>query len=108
MAYSQNRSEKSQLGPINLPTDQISTDVDRNTSVRNSIKSKEERSSRFGDPEIIAEELPSVPPNPHADIPNGGVVAWLQVVGSFFLFFNSWYVCLSPIATHGYENEELS
>ncbi|KAK0515033.1 hypothetical protein JMJ35_002412 [Cladonia borealis] len=24
------------------------------------------------------------------DIPNGGVTAWLQVVGSFFLFFNSW------------------
>ena len=24
--------------------------------------------------------------------PNGGLVAWLQVAGSFFLFFNSWYV----------------
>lgn len=23
-------------------------------------------------------------------IPNGGLDAWLQVVGSFFLFFNSW------------------
>ena len=23
-------------------------------------------------------------------IPNGGLVAWLQVLGSFFLFFNSW------------------
>jgi len=23
--------------------------------------------------------------------PNGGTVAWMQVVGSFFLFFNSWY-----------------
>lgn len=22
--------------------------------------------------------------------PNGGVVAWLQVAGAFFLFFNSW------------------
>ena len=22
-----------------------------------------------------------------------GVLAWLQVVGSFFLFFNSWYEC---------------
>ena len=22
--------------------------------------------------------------------PNGGFAAWLQVVGSFFLFFNSW------------------
>lgn len=24
--------------------------------------------------------------------PNGGFNAWLQVAGSFFLFFNSWYV----------------
>lgn len=23
-------------------------------------------------------------------IPNGGLVAWLQVLGAFFLFFNSW------------------
>jgi hypothetical protein len=22
--------------------------------------------------------------------PNGGAVAWLQVAGAFFLFFNSW------------------
>jgi hypothetical protein len=25
-------------------------------------------------------------------IPNGGLLAWLQVLGSFLLFFNSWYV----------------
>jgi hypothetical protein len=24
--------------------------------------------------------------------PDGGAYAWLQVLGSFFLFFNSWYV----------------
>ncbi len=23
-------------------------------------------------------------------IPNGGLMAWLQVAGSFFLFFNTW------------------
>lgn len=27
---------------------------------------------------------------PSDEIPNGGWLAWLQVVGSFFLFFNSW------------------
>jgi len=26
------------------------------------------------------------------DIPNGGLVAWLQVLGAFFLWFNTWYV----------------
>ena len=25
-------------------------------------------------------------------VPNGGLVAWLQVLGGFMLFFNSWYV----------------
>ncbi len=25
------------------------------------------------------------------EIPDGGLVAWLQVVGAFFLFLNSWY-----------------
>lgn len=32
--------------------------------------------------------------------PNGGFNAWLQVAGSFFLFFNCWYVlslCLSSM-----------
>ena len=24
------------------------------------------------------------------DVPNGGTKAWLQVLGSFFLFFNTW------------------
>jgi hypothetical protein len=28
----------------------------------------------------------------HGAPPNGGFNAWLQVLGSFFLFFNSWYV----------------
>jgi hypothetical protein len=31
---------------------------------------------------------PSTPPSP----PNGGLQAWLQVAGAFFLFFNSWGV----------------
>lgn len=28
--------------------------------------------------------------SPHSEIPNGGWLAWLQVFGSFFIFFNSW------------------
>lgn len=31
-------------------------------------------------------------PTPANDPPDGGLKAWLQVVGSFFLFFNTWYV----------------
>ncbi|KAJ5093147.1 hypothetical protein N7456_009008 [Penicillium angulare] len=39
-------------------------------------------------PDSGAEKQPATPPPP----PNGGVVAWLQVIGAFFLFFNSWGV----------------
>jgi hypothetical protein len=33
-----------------------------------------------------------VQPSPVITIPNGGVIAWLQVAGAFTLFLNSWYV----------------
>lgn len=35
------------------------------------------------EPPAKAEEQPPAPPD-------GGVLAWLQVLGSFFLFMNSW------------------
>lgn len=40
------------------------------------------------------EEAPPAPakPNPAGEIPNGGLTAWLQVLGSFLLFLNSWSV----------------
>lgn len=31
-------------------------------------------------------------------IPNGGLRAWLQVLGAFFLFFNSWFVWSTDFA----------
>lgn len=43
-----------------------------------------------GDVERVVSKQPSV--NNVSSIPNGGLRAWLQVVGAFFLFFNSWYV----------------
>ncbi|KAL4782546.1 major facilitator superfamily domain-containing protein [Aspergillus varians] len=36
-------------------------------------------------------ELPiALTGDPYLEPPNGGVQAWLQILGSFFLFFNSW------------------
>lgn len=43
---------------------------------------------------------PSV--NNIAAIPNGGLTAWLQVLGAFFLFFNSW---VSDIAFQHYRTK---
>lgn len=37
---------------------------------------------------VLSSKPPSV--NNVSAIPNGGTRAWLQVLGAFFLFFNSW------------------
>lgn len=49
-------------------------------------------SSKIGVPTTKVSTRVSV--NNTSQIPNGGTMAWMQVVGSFFLFFNTWYVWL--------------
>jgi hypothetical protein len=34
--------------------------------------------------------VPSLPPPPNNPPPNGGTKAWLQVLGSWMLIFNTW------------------
>lgn len=51
-------------------------------SENNSIPANEE--TRPSSSPVRPLPTPSTPP------PNGGVVAWLQVLGAAFLFFNSW------------------
>jgi hypothetical protein len=41
-----------------------------------------------GGPLESAVSYQSVPAQP--SIPNGGTIAWLQVLAGFFMFFNSW------------------
>lgn len=43
--------------------------------------------------EPVKSKQPSV--NHAASIPDGGLWAWLQVLGAFFLFFNSWCVSVA-------------
>lgn len=38
---------------------------------------------------------PAPAASPQSQIPNGGLQAWLQVLGAHLLFFNSWYLHLS-------------
>lgn len=40
------------------------------------------------------EATPKSQPNPSDEIPNGGLTAWLQVLGSFMTFLNTWYASL--------------
>jgi predicted MFS family arabinose efflux permease len=55
---------------------------------RDSHNQEKEKNQDGGNIEPTASVPPSV--NNFASIPNGGLKAWLQVLGSFFLFFNSW------------------
>lgn len=51
-----------------------------------------------GTPKDVIETSSSTPEvKPARTIPNGGLQAWLQVVGAFFLYFNTWGEC-APIA----------
>jgi hypothetical protein len=45
--------------------------------------------------EPVVSKHPSV--RDASSIPNGGLWAWLQVLGGFFLLFNSWYVLSSIV-----------
>ncbi|KAI9835599.1 MAG: hypothetical protein M1819_002050 [Sarea resinae] len=60
----------------------------QNSSERNSRRISSSSSTKSDiqtAPEEVTEEKP-----PTHDIPNGGLQAWLQVVGAFFFFFNTW------------------
>ncbi|CEJ94781.1 hypothetical protein VHEMI10293 [[Torrubiella] hemipterigena] len=38
----------------------------------------------------MSPEVETKPANPMGDIPNGGTMAWLHVLGAFMLYFNTW------------------
>lgn len=42
------------------------------------------------DREPALETAPKALANETETIPNGGLKAWLQVLGTFFVFFNTW------------------
>ncbi|KAI0314322.1 MFS general substrate transporter [Amylostereum chailletii] len=60
------------------------------TPMSHQEREKALRDSGTVTPTDEASSAPVPPPAPTSDIPDGGLVAWLQVVGAFILFFNSW------------------
>jgi len=46
------------------------------------------------DAEAHAAPKPTGPPGPPFSVPDGGIRAWLQVLGGFMLFFNTWFVVI--------------
>ncbi len=68
----------------------IEPDSSRSSSIVPSIKEKQEEEALSQTQQTTPEVQPTPTPAPVSPIPNGGLTAWLQVLGSFMLFFNSW------------------
>jgi hypothetical protein len=62
--------------------------------VANQLQEKEEHVTEDDEESPAAEPVQSKSSaeKDASPIPDGGFQAWLQVLGSFFLLFNSWYV----------------
>ncbi len=70
----------------NRPQDAEQTHLDDDSSSNDPGHNALDLPSTVPPLEATVEKLPPVQEPP----PNGGLNAWLQVLGSFFLFFNSW------------------
>lgn len=64
----------------------MSSETDKHLALRDPPVSLPAAESDESESEKQTADQPAVPPPP----PNGGLTAWLQVAGAFFLFFNSW------------------
>lgn len=64
-----------------------SSDVGSELGQEKMLPSPSDTSPERGSLDTAKEASASPAPDP---VPNGGLTAWLQVLGSFFLFFNSW------------------
>lgn len=58
---------------------------------------KSESEQPFSDTEQASNTTQKAHANDTDSIPDGGRIAWLQVLGTFFIFFNTWYV-VSPLS----------
>jgi hypothetical protein len=54
------------------------------------MSEKENQSDSSGSDGTVESQPQPPAPAPAGLIPNGGLQAWFQVLGAFFLFFNSW------------------
>ncbi|KAK3203221.1 hypothetical protein GRF29_112g563471 [Pseudopithomyces chartarum] len=61
---------------------------DLQTTDQDQAVGEEQANENVGEKLEPSKSRPSI--NNAAAIPNGGLTAWLQVLGAFFLFFNSW------------------
>jgi hypothetical protein len=67
-------------------------DEDRASLSEDSVHDEANREAELEDGVPAQRVSTRISVNNVSSIPNGGARAWLQVLGSFFLFFNTWYV----------------
>jgi hypothetical protein len=74
------------------PSISSSKSVQSDDRVANPVQDKVEHVTEWDSAKLepVQSRHPSV--RDASSIPNGGLWAWLQVLGGFFLLFNSWYV----------------
>jgi hypothetical protein len=58
--------------------------------IKTHLSSRPDPSGSQGSEEQAFETATEVSNNDKQAIPNGGSKAWLQVLGAFFIFFNTW------------------
>lgn len=63
------------------------------TQLNSNGTSEESRLAQLQTPQGLESASPveAARKSKHLDFPDGGLRAWLQVVGCFFFWFNSWY-----------------
>jgi hypothetical protein len=85
-ASENDKAEQEMKGDIDAGTERSSLEQPETTSTPPPAEQKET------DVEAAPAPTGNAPgdANDMSSVPNGGTRAWLQVIGSFFLFFNSW------------------
>lgn len=92
MSHSSNSDLEKEIGQS--PNNQIHEDLTEASEPPFTIHDDPEKEGAEPAKDIDGASLTNVSSKPSVNniksVPNGGVVAWLQVLGSFFVFFNTW------------------
>lgn len=71
--------------------DDVSEKASTNSHQRPQVRQKDTGADKLGAGAPLEPVKSKASVNNVSAIPNGGLKAWLQVLGAFFLLFNTWY-----------------
>ncbi|KUI52926.1 Riboflavin transporter MCH5 [Cytospora mali] len=90
-----------------LKAEQVNTKMEETTGTNTpSMSAEEEKLPKSQDVPLTT---PAAPPSGMPHQPNGGLHAWLQVIGGFFIYFNTWGLIITfGVFQSYYQNHLLS